>query len=233
MKIVSKSVAGVIAACALTAPAHATIRIDIMEISGSQMSGKTLFLDPVRYRVQTGGNDQNGIVTFRYDTLFLLNYKDGTFTVLNKEKMARKAEAHKKNLEQYSLKDPEVKREVRMTERIGGAASQICRFWEIRVDGKLQQDVCFIPLKAMNHGKMILEIMRKHNELMASLPGAVSDMNWSDVETTRGYPLIVRNFDDKGRLHSQSTVMRIDATLPSIGDLLYLPVSGMKEEQNF
>jgi len=211
---------------ATSAPADTLFTI--AESSGDQVKMSRLWVDHGRYRLESTVGDEHGLEIFNDGKLYLLNSREKTYTVLDRERLARDAAVHREWIERSSSTEQTAsRRELRQTEGVKLTGTQACRVWEVLVNNELQQEICVLPLKALKTGIIVRKTMDRYNELLAEFDASTPSMPWSDVETTEGIPISVVTYA-RGKVHSSSVTVSINTAEVAAPKRYELP-PGMRE----
>lgn len=229
MKQTSAGAMTLIASSVLATAVHAGTLFTIKETSEGETKLSRLWIDQGRYRLESIHGDDMSMEIFNDGKLYLLNFNDDTYTVLDRDNLAKSAETHRRMTGQSSR--PEAVRELRSTEQVRLSPGGECRVWQVLLDSELTQEMCILPLRALRTGNQIRKTMDSYNELLAEFDATTPSMSWSDVETTEGIPLVVTTFAD-GKIHSNSITLSISTNEFTTPQTYELP-RGMREGSKF
>lgn len=197
--------------------------------TGTQTAVTTLSVEGGRVRMEqkdSAGNPGDSGMIFKNDTIYALNHKNKSYTVIDRATVksiaAKMNEEFKRTEERLAQMDPEqramVEQSLGRDGELGGsqteyaqsarsdkAAGKSCRIWEGTRGGEKVIEYCVVPFASVAGGQDAVTGMKGMMALMKEMYDAISasgmganpfTTEWDGVNAVDGYPVRVRIFDE-------------------------------------
>lgn len=176
-----------------TAQSATVLKTSNKDLESATQSVTTIYAEGGKMRVETGGA-QDAVALFRDDTLYSLNPKDRTYSVLDRAAMKKMAAtvspALKQLQEQMAKMSPEqraqmekmmggakmpgmggkeVVEEIRKTGKSGKVAGHSCSYSEVWRDGVLASELCVAPIGSLQGAQELVDASMKVAALMEDM----------------------------------------------------------------
>jgi hypothetical protein len=176
-----------------------------------------------------------GSMIFKDDTIYSLNPKDKTYSVMDRAAMKRMAEQINPMLKQMQERmaqmppeqraqmekmmagmtgmGPPKKQEMRKTGRSGKVSGYSCSYVEVHEDGVLSDELCVVPPGDIKGSQELLAAAKKMSALMKEMMASIdapwlrqmADRQMANFEQLGGIPVHSRHFSD-GKPASETTL---------------------------
>ena len=192
-----------------------------------------MWFDGGRMRTENGGKGEGAVAIFKNNAMYIIDPASKSYRILDKaalEQLSAQLAAARKKLEASMANMPPEKRQamekmlgksgsakpkrvLKNTGRTETVAGFKCTLWEATEDGKKDEELCVAAPGNVPGGDDMMTTLRSVGEMLKgfsdSFGGNQTDNTWRDLDTVKGVPVMMRQFEDgKVSLENRLAVAR-------------------------